>query len=90
MYVLIFRQWLFEVSHGIDLTPVKYKMISNSISCCKKFPGTSALKTMKDVYHWINELASELKDRLDSDVKMVRKMYYTRNVSRIIVIFMIK
>lgn len=48
-------------------------MISNSISCCKKFPGTSALKTMKDVYHWINELASELKDRLDSDVKMNKR-----------------
>lgn len=41
--------------------------MSKSIGCCKRFPGRTALLTEKDVDHWINELASEISERLEKD-----------------------
>lgn len=45
------------------------RLISKSIGCCKRFPGRTALVTSTDVEHWMNELASEISERLNKDLE---------------------
>lgn len=45
------------------------RLVSKSIGCCKRFPGKTSLITPNDVQHWINELASEISERLEKDLK---------------------
>ncbi|KAL3275973.1 hypothetical protein HHI36_020704 [Cryptolaemus montrouzieri] len=60
-------QWLYNIARGIDNEPVSPKLISKSISCCKRFPGKNALFKHKDVEHWMNELGLEVSERLEKD-----------------------
>ncbi|RZC39991.1 DNA polymerase eta [Asbolus verrucosus] len=62
-------KWLYNISRGIDLDPVTTKLISKSIACCKNFQGKSALTTSESVQHWLNELAEEMAERLEKDMK---------------------
>ncbi|KAJ8981697.1 hypothetical protein NQ317_003418, partial [Molorchus minor] len=62
-------KWLYNIARGIDLEPVTLRLVSKSIGCCKKFPGKSALVTPVDVEHWMNELSSEIFERLEKDLE---------------------
>lgn len=67
--VFIFRKWLYNIARGIDYEPVTTRLISKSIGCCKKFPGRSALTTSESTEHWVNELTSEIAERIEKDFK---------------------
>ncbi|KAK9881574.1 hypothetical protein WA026_016448 [Henosepilachna vigintioctopunctata] len=60
-------RWLYNIARGIDHDPVSPKLISKSISCCKRFPGKNALFKHADVEHWTNELCLEISERLQKD-----------------------
>ncbi|XP_023026507.1 DNA polymerase eta [Leptinotarsa decemlineata] len=62
-------KWLFNIARGIDLDPVTTRLVSKSIGCCKRFPGVNCLTTQDDVEHWLNELASEISERLEKDLE---------------------
>ncbi|KAF5282261.1 hypothetical protein FQR65_LT14393 [Abscondita terminalis] len=59
--------FLFNIAKGIDLEPVKTRLVSKSIGCCKTFPGRNALLTSESIIHWVRELAEEISDRLQKD-----------------------
>ncbi|XP_056647821.1 DNA polymerase eta [Diorhabda sublineata] len=61
--------WLYNIARGIDTEPVVSKLISKSIGCCKRFPGRSSLTTFAVIQHWMNELALEISERLQKDIK---------------------
>ncbi|RZF34267.1 hypothetical protein LSTR_LSTR010241 [Laodelphax striatellus] len=65
--------WLYNIARGIDSEPVTSKLMSKSIGCCKRFPGRNALRTRPDVMHWLNELSSEIADRLDEDYNLHKR-----------------
>lgn len=64
----IFRKWLYNIARGIDLEPVTTRLISKSISCCKRFPFKHVLTALGSVEHWLNELAIEITDRLEQEL----------------------
>lgn len=66
--MFIFRKWLYNIARGIDLEPVMTRIISKSISCCKRFPFKHVLTALGSVEHWLNELAIEVTDRLDQEL----------------------
>lgn len=45
------------------------RLIPESIGCCKNFPGLNALKTVPVIKQWLNELASEISERLSKDLE---------------------
>ncbi|KAK4873192.1 hypothetical protein RN001_015221 [Aquatica leii] len=59
--------FLFNIARGIDLEPVKTRLVSKSIGCCKTFPGKNALLTAESITHWVHELAEEISERLQKD-----------------------
>ncbi|KAH8372355.1 hypothetical protein KR093_011193 [Drosophila rubida] len=59
--------WLHNIARGIDLEAVTPRFYSKSIGCCKKFPGRNNITGLKTLQHWLNELASEINDRLEKD-----------------------
>ncbi|KAG4072977.1 hypothetical protein HA402_006657 [Bradysia odoriphaga] len=59
--------WLFQMAQGIDLEAVTPRFASKSIGCCKKFPGRNSIKGIATLTHWLNELATEIVERLDKD-----------------------
>ncbi|XP_065225198.1 DNA polymerase eta isoform X2 [Planococcus citri] len=60
--------WLYNISRGIDVDPVKPRIVSKSIGCCKNFPAHTALTTKKVVKHWMEELADEVYERIQNDL----------------------
>ncbi|XP_024086271.1 DNA polymerase eta isoform X2 [Cimex lectularius] len=72
--------WLYNMSRGYEYEPVQSRLVSKSIGCCKKFPGKVALKSRKDVEHWLNKLSEELLERLLEDEAM-----YKRRATQIVV-----
>lgn len=50
------------------MEPVKTRIISKSISCCKRFPNKYILTALGSVEHWLNELAIEITDRLEQEL----------------------
>lgn len=66
---ICYSSWLYNIARGIDTELVETRLISKSIGCCKKFPGRTALKTLKDVTHWLSELTEEISERLDQDLQ---------------------
>mmetsp|Transcript_3520 Transcript_3520/g.4566 ORF Transcript_3520/g.4566 Transcript_3520/m.4566 type:complete len:716 (-) Transcript_3520:146-2293(-) len=61
--------WLWQVSHGIDVSEVQQRVQSKSISCGKTFRGRNALRSLDMVEKWIKEFASEIQERLEEDMK---------------------
>lgn len=57
------------MAKGIDLEPVTTKIIAKSIACCKNFTGKAALTSEESVQHWLGELAAEMSERLEKDLK---------------------
>lgn len=53
----------------MDLEPVTTRIVSKSISCCKRFPLKNVLKSIGSVEHWLNELAIEVIDRLEQELQ---------------------
>ncbi len=45
--------WLYQISHGIDLEVVVSRQIPKSIGCSKNFPGKSGLNTFAKVIGFI-------------------------------------
>lgn len=62
-----FRLWLFQMAQGVDLEAVTPRFASKSIGCCKKFPGRNSIKGIATLTHWLNELATEIVERLEKD-----------------------
>lgn len=50
------------------MEPVTTRIISKSISCCKRFPFKNSLTALGSVEHWLNELATEVTDRLEQEL----------------------
>nr|XP_018913087.1 PREDICTED: DNA polymerase eta-like [Bemisia tabaci] len=59
--------WLYNIARGIDHEQVAARLIPKSIGCSKRFPGNSALATVEEVTHWLNELSAEVSERLKDD-----------------------
>ena len=51
---LVAREWLFQISHGVDHEPVRPRQLPKSTGCGKNFPGKSKLATGEQVcvLHW--------------------------------------
>ncbi|CDW52535.1 IMS C and IMS domain containing protein [Trichuris trichiura] len=64
--------WLNLILDGIDREPVVARRLAKSIGCSKNFPGKIALRTVKDVKHWLKLLSEELEERLTKDQQAVR------------------
>ncbi|KAG5869676.1 hypothetical protein JTB14_035602 [Gonioctena quinquepunctata] len=62
-------KWLYNIARGIDLEPVKTRIIPKSISCCKRFPGKNCLVSPGSVERWMKELATEISERLEKDME---------------------
>ena len=45
----VLREWLFQISHGIDHEPVRPRQLPKSTGCGKNFPGKSKLATGEQV-----------------------------------------
>ncbi|XP_049281759.1 DNA polymerase eta [Anopheles funestus] len=60
--------WMYLMARGIDLEAVTAKFHSKSIGCCKRFPGKNAITGLATLNHWLNELASEVTERLEKDM----------------------
>ncbi|XP_053657779.1 DNA polymerase eta [Anopheles marshallii] len=60
--------WMYLMARGIDLEAVTAKFHSKSIGCCKRFPGKNAITGLGTLNHWLNELASEVTERLEKDL----------------------
>lgn len=60
-------QWLYQLARGIENTPVTVRLRSQSIGCCKKFPGPSALCCMSELRPWVEHLVADLHERLAED-----------------------
>lgn len=69
-----FRTWLYNIARGIDHEQVAARLIPKSIGCSKRFPGNSALATIEEVTHWLNELSAEVSERLKDDQILVSKV----------------
>lgn len=59
---------MYLLARGINLEAVTSRYTSKSIGCCKNFPGKNAITGIKTLIHWLNELASEINDRLEKDL----------------------
>ncbi|XP_052865482.1 DNA polymerase eta [Anopheles cruzii] len=60
--------WMYLMARGIDLETVTAKFHSKSIGCCKRFPGKNAITGLATLQHWLNELATEVVERLEKDL----------------------
>ncbi|XP_050087867.1 DNA polymerase eta [Anopheles aquasalis] len=60
--------WMYLMARGIDLEAVTAKFHSKSIGCCKRFPGKNAITGLATLQHWLNELATEIVERLEKDL----------------------
>ena len=75
----MFRLWLHQISHGIDLEQVSSRQLPKSIGCSKHFRGKMALDTVKKVDYWLKQLADELEERLEKDKNNVSANLFTAN-----------
>ncbi len=71
--------WLHQLSLGYDDETVTPRQLPKSIGCCKMFNGPEALKTKDKVKFWINQLATEVVERVQRDLEMVRYTYVLLN-----------
>lgn len=60
---------MYNISRGIDREPVTSRIISKSISCCKRFPFKYVLTALGSVEHWLKELAFEVNARLEQELE---------------------
>lgn len=60
--------WMYLMAKGIDLEAVTPKFNNKSIGCCKRFPGKNAISGVATLKHWLEELASEIQERLEKDL----------------------
>ncbi|KAL9958717.1 hypothetical protein ACROYT_G035767 [Oculina patagonica] len=79
-------EWLFQISRGVDHEPVRPRQLPKSTGCGKNFPGKSKLATGEQVKYWIDQLASELNERLtreselnNRDAKLLNVGFRTEN-----------
>ncbi|XP_060703836.1 DNA polymerase eta isoform X2 [Hemiscyllium ocellatum] len=59
--------WLFDLCRGVESEPVRPRHLPKSIGCSKNFLGTQALSSCEQVKHWLQQLATELEERLEKD-----------------------
>jgi nucleotidyltransferase/DNA polymerase involved in DNA repair len=65
------RNWLHQISKGIDTEPVMSRRAAKSIGCSKNFRGNQVLNTHTKLEYWARNLCEELEERLESDKAMV-------------------
>lgn len=68
--------WLHQLSLGYDDETVTPRQLPKSIGCNKMFNGPEALKTKDKVKFWISQLATEVVERVQRDLEMVRYLFY--------------
>ena len=71
MKITPYSLWLYEICQGIDHEPIRTRTITQSIGCGKNFLGPEKLKTAQQVMHWLEELSSEVVERLEEDLEEV-------------------
>jgi DNA polymerase eta len=59
---------------GKDDEEVKPRTLPKSISCGKTFRGASALTGLTAVHGWLQQLATELQERLEADRRDHQRM----------------
>jgi hypothetical protein len=59
---------------GKDDEEVKPRTLPKSISCGKTFRGHSALTSLTAVHSWLQQLATELQERLEADRRDHQRM----------------
>ncbi|XP_024925031.1 DNA polymerase eta isoform X3 [Ziziphus jujuba] len=69
--------WLWNIARGINGEEVQGRLLTKSHGSGKTFPGPRALKTIASVQHWLNELCSELSERLYSDLDQNKRIART-------------
>lgn len=70
-FFVIIRNWLHQISKGIDHEPVLSRQAAKSIGCSKNFRGNQVLNTFSKVEYWARNLCEELQERLESDKTVV-------------------
>lgn len=65
------RSWLYQLSLGFDDEAVTPRQLPKSIGCNKNFNGPEALRTKEKVKFWINQLSTEVVERIQRDLEMV-------------------
>lgn len=76
-------QLVWKLCRGIDEETVKDRKNAKSVSCGKTFYGPHRnLKTMEIVQYWLNQLASELTERLQGDCILNDRLPELLTVSR--------
>jgi hypothetical protein len=70
-FVHVCSTWLYDVCRGREFEPVRPRQLSKSCGCGKNFLGKSKLISKKKVRYWMFQFASELSDRLKSEVEKV-------------------
>eukprot|EP00794_Sanderia_malayensis_P017317 gene17317-19050_t len=62
--------WLYLLGKGIDHEPVRPRQLPKSVGCCKNFRGKEKLAKVTEVSYWLNQLASEVCERLEQEVEL--------------------
>ncbi|XP_064604058.1 DNA polymerase eta-like isoform X2 [Liolophura sinensis] len=74
-------KWLYQICRGIDHEPVSPRQLPKSIGCSKNFMGKECLDTKKKVQHWLQQLGSEVVERLEKDRIDNKRVAKTMTVS---------
>jgi hypothetical protein len=59
--------WLHSIARGVEEEPVRVRALPKSHSCSKTFTGRNMITTIQQAQKWLDELASELFERIDAD-----------------------
>ncbi|XP_057812020.1 DNA polymerase eta isoform X2 [Salvia miltiorrhiza] len=69
--------WLWNIARGICGDEVEGRLLPKSHGSGKTFPGRQALKKISTVQKWLNELCSELSERLLRDLEQNKRIART-------------
>ncbi|KAL1537541.1 DNA-directed DNA polymerase [Salvia divinorum] len=69
--------WLWNIARGICGDQVEGRLLPKSHGSGKTFPGRQALKKFSTVQKWLNELCSELSERLLRDLEQNKRIART-------------
>lgn len=59
--------WLHNIARGVEEEPVRVRALPKSHSCSKTFTGRNMIITIQQAQKWLDELASELFERMEAD-----------------------
>ncbi|KAG6392191.1 hypothetical protein SASPL_146402 [Salvia splendens] len=69
--------WIWTIAHGICGDQVEGRLLPKSHGSGKTFPGGQALRKFSTVQKWLNDLCSELSERLLRDMEQNKRIART-------------